>query len=476
MTSQPAPPASAATTPGFPPGPRAWPWGLPLLRAMRRDYLGFATSLQQRHGDLVGLRIGPERSVDIFHPELLRQALVDQADTLLRWERGVAVFAELFGRSVLTTEGATWQRQRRMLQPAFTPRRVAGYATLMQQACAQALDAAVPAAGGAAEVDLEALWSQLAIAAILRTLFSLEDASAARSAMQATRVLSEAAMAEMFWPVTLPDWLPLPGKAAKRRALRALRGLVGGQIAARRAGAGGRHDDLLAHLLALRDDTGDGAGGQALSAAEVFDQCLVSFQAGHETTATALTWWSALLLAHPEAAQRAQAEVDSVLAGAPPGPDDLARLPWLQATLKEALRLYPPTAALLTRRCTAPLTLGAYQLPAHTLLRVTIWNLHRDPRWYAQPDAFRPERFLPDAPPPPRGAYLPFGLGPRVCIGQHFAQLEMGIAAAMFLQRLQLPDHGGRALPTPEVNVTLRPRGGLRARLLRRAAVPGAGS
>jgi cytochrome P450 len=461
---------------GFPPGPPTpWPFGLPQLAAMRRDYLGFATGLQRAHGDLVGLRIGPERTVDIFHPDLVRQALVEQSDKLVRWERGVEVFTNAFGQSVLTTEGATWQRQRRMLMPAFTPRRVAGYAGLMQRACAVALDATVPAGAAEAEVDLEALWSTLAIGAILRTLFSLEDASAATAAMHATRVLSETAMAEMFRPVTLPDWLPLPGKAAKRQALRTLRGLVGGQIDARRATGLTTHDDrddLLAHLLALRDEQ----TGEGLSAQEVFDQCLVSFQAGHETTATALTWWSALLLAHPDAARRARDEVDTVLAGALPGPDDLARLPWLQATLKEALRLYPPTTALMTRRCTAPVTLGAHQVPARTMLRITIWALHRDARWFTEPDAFRPERFLPDAPPPPRGAYIPFGLGPRVCIGQHFAQMEMAIAAAMFLQRLDLPDHAGRPLPVPEVNVTLRPTGGLRARLRRRNLAAEAGS
>lgn len=462
-------PTTAALS--LPPGPTAWPLGLPLLRAMRRDYIGFATNLQRDHGDLVGMRIAHERSVDLFHPDLVRQVMVDQSDKLVRWERGVEVFSEVFGASVLTTEGATWQRQRRMLMPAFTPKRVAGYTTLLQQACADALDGALPASSDDAEINLEALWSQLAIGAILRLLFSLHDASAATAAMRATQVLSETAMTEMFHPATLPDWLPLPGKAAKRGALRTLRGLIGGQIAARQAAGATAHDDLLAHLLALRDDD-----GQGLTAAEVFDQCLVSFQAGHETTATALTWWSALLMAHPHAAQRAQAEVDAVLGGAPPGPDDLARLPWLQATLKEALRLYPPTTALMTRRCTAPLQVGAYTVPAGTLARVTIWSLQRDARWFEAPDTFRPERFLPDAPPPPRGAYLPFGLGPRVCIGQHLAQLEMGIAAVMALQRLQLPDLAGRPLPTPEVNVTLRPAGGLHARLRRRKGAPGAGS
>ena len=451
-----------------PPGPRAWPLGWPLLRALQADYLGFVTQLQQTHGDVTQMRIVNERLVDIFSPELVREVLVDHAEHTVRWERGIEVFAEAFGQSVLTTEGATWQRQRRMLQPAFTPKRVAGYAGLMQAACTDALDAALPPGAGPATVDMEALWSHLAIGAILRTLFSLADTHLAKDAMQATRVLSEVAMREMFWPVTLPDWLPLPGKAAKRRALRTLRAVVGGQITQRRADlAAGRPaptDDLLAHLLALRDE----ATGQGLSEAEVFDQCIVSFQAGHETTATALTWWSALMAAHPGAAARAQAEVDTVLAGALPGPDDLVRLPWLVASLKEAMRLYPPTAAIFSRRCTQDLTLGGYALRKGALLRITIWSLHRDARWFVRPQDFSPERFLPDAPPPPRGAYLPFGAGPRVCIGQHFALLEMAVAAALFLQRLQLPDQVGRPLPPPEMQVTLRPRGGLPLALRRR--------
>lgn len=461
MTTPPIPTPAGAT----PPGPRAWPLGLPLLRAMRQDYLGFVTQLQRQHGDITQMHIARERAIDLFSPDLVRELLVDHAAHLVRWERGIEVFAQVFGQSVLTTEGATWQRQRRMLQPAFSPKRVAGYAGLMQEACAEALAQALPAGADSAEVDLEALWSRLAIAVILRTLFSLRDTRQADAAMQATRVLNDCAMREMFWPVTLPDWLPLPGKAAKRRALRTLRGLVGGQIAARRAGSTGAQDDLLAHLLALRDET----TGQGLSEVEVFDQCMVSFQAGHETTATALVWWSALLATHPDAAQRAQAEVDGVLAGAPPGPDDGARLPWLVATLKEAMRLYPPTTAVLSRRNTQALQLGGWAVPRGSLLRITIWNLHRDARWFAQPDRFEPGRFLPDAPPPPRGAYMPFGAGPRVCIGQHFAMLEMVIAAAMFLQRVALPDRAGQPLPPPEMAVTLRPRGGLRWPLRRRA-------
>lgn len=449
------------------PGPRSRWWGLPLLRAMRADYLGFADALHREHGDLCRLRLGWEEAWSLFTPELVREALVDQAEHLVRWERGVEVFAEAFGQSVLTTEGATWQRQRRMLQPAFTPRRVAGHAALMRAAAAEALDRALPDDALAAAVDMDALFGRVAMDVILRTLFSEPAAGEADAAIHATRVLGETAMREMFHPMTLPDWLPLPGKAAKRQALRTLRGLIGGHIARRRRQpdpeAG---DDLLARLLALRDEE----SGAALSEAEVFDQCLVSFQAGHETSATALRWWSRLLASHPEAAMRAQAEVDAVLAGRDPGPDDLAALPWLTATLKETLRLYPPIAALMTRRTTAPIRVGGHTIPRGALLHVTPWVLQHDARSFPEPEAFRPERFLPQAPAVPRGAWIPFGLGPRVCIGQHFAMLEMTLVAAMLLQRFDLAWPDGLAAPDAWVlNVTLRPAMPTRLRLRRRS-------
>ena len=448
-----------------PPGPRS-PWfGIPLLRALKRDYLGFVSALHREHGDISFMRLIHERAYDLFSPELVREALVDNADHLVRWERGTEVFSQVFGSSVLTTEGAVWQRQRRMLQPAFTPKRVAGYAALMRDAAAGALDAAVPAGQPQALVQMDALFSRLAMDVILRTLFShsatLDDT---RSATTATQVLSEAAMREMFWPMTLPDWLPLPGKAAKRHALRALRELVGRHIRERRTRADpDAGDDLLARLLALRDEQ----TGESLSDAEVFDQCMVSFQAGHETTATALLWWSRLLAEHPAAAQRAQDEVDRVLEGRSPEPDDLPALPWLGASLKEAMRLYPPTGALLSRRTTQDMQLGTWQIPTGSMLRITLWQLHRDARSFPEPDAFRPERFMPDAPPPPRGAWLPFGAGPRVCIGQHFAMLEMTLVAAMLLQRYRIELPPGAPPCEPVVNVTLRPRDGLCLRLCR---------
>lgn len=454
------------------PGPRGRWWGLSLLAEMKADYLGFVTRLQQEHGDITYMRLGNERAWDLMSPELVREALVNHADALIRWERGIEVFAQVFGQSVLVTEGPTWQRQRRMLMEAFTPRRVAGYAELMTHAAQEAFDAALPAGQTRGLVAMDALWSGVTMDVILRTLFGRSAQQDSVAAVQATQVLSATAYREMFRLFTLPDWLPLPGKAAKRQALNTLRGLIQQQIDARRAAgaADADHPDLLGRLLALRDDT----TGEALSPGEVFDQCIVSFQAGHETSATALLWWSRLMAEHPDIAQRARDEVLSVIGDEHPGPEHLARLPWLTATLKEAMRLYPPVAALMTRRTTAPIVLGGWAIPKGAMLRITPYVLHRDERWFHDAGAFKPERFLDDAPPIPRGAWMPFGAGPRVCLGQHFAMLEMTLLSAMLLQRfsLALPDHAPAC--EPQLHVTLRPKEPVRLWLQRSpTAVPG---
>jgi cytochrome P450 len=176
-----------------------------------------------------------------------------------------------------------------------------------------------------------------------------------------------------------------------------------------------------------------------------------------------------LIAQHPEVAQRLHKEVDAVLQGQPPTPDTLAQMPWLQASLKEALRLYPPAAVLFTRRTCRPVTIGPWQVPKGHLIALTPYVIQRDPRWFEAPEAFQPERFLPEAPDTPRGAWIPFGTGPRVCIGQHFAMLEMGIIAAMLLQRFQLKWPQGAAWPVGDLAFTLRPALGMVVNLERRA-------
>lgn len=438
-----------------------------MLRRLAQDYLGVVVALRQAHGDLTFMRLGWERAYDVFDPALVRAALVDQASHLIRWERGIEVFAQTFGQSVLVSEGATWQRQRRMLMPGFTPRRVQACAALMTAAAREALDAALPAQLPEAEVDVGALMTRTTMDVILRTLFGEPDRGECGDVARATQVLSHRAMREMFWPMTLPDGLPLPGKRAKRQALRTLNGLVGRRIAQRRSRASDTapRDDLLAMLLAVRDDE----TGLGLSPAEVHDQCMVMFQAGHETSATGLTWWAWLMASHPGAQARAREELQRVLGERDPTGEDLAALDWLGATLKETLRLYPPIGALMTRRVVKPLQLGGWTVPAGSLLRITPAAIHRDARWFPEPQAFRPERFVAGAVPPPRGAWMPFGAGPRVCIGQHFAMLEMTLVAAQLLQRYELATVPGDAPPEPAFDVTLRPQHPLRLRLRRTA-------
>jgi cytochrome P450 len=458
-----------ATLPMRLPGPPSPWWGLPLMRAMYRDYLGFASALHRDYGDVVAMRLVVERSLDLFHPDDVRTALVDHADHLVRWERGVDVFSQAFGQGLLVAEGEAWRRQRRMLAPGFLPRRVQGYATLMVDAAREALDAALPPGAVATVQPMEDLFNALTMDVIMRTLFSSRAPALARAAADATQVLSRAAMQEMFWPASLPDWLPLPHKIVKRRALAMLTGLIDSQIAARAAlpAHAAPTDDLLAMLLSVRDEDGSG-----LSPAELHDQCMVMFQAGHETSATALLWWSWLMASHPDVALQARHEVDSVLQGRDPCAADVQALPYLGATLKEAMRLYPPIAALMTRRVMRPFELRGRTVPAGTLLRITPWVIQRDARWFPDPERFMPERFLADAQAQPRSAWMPFGVGPRVCIGQHFALLEMTLVAAMLLQRCTLHTVPGECEPQPRMYVTLRPTAPLRLELRPRPASP----
>ncbi|WP_397572916.1 cytochrome P450 [Silanimonas sp.] len=446
------------------------PFGLPLLAAIRRDPLGVGHALQHRLGDVAAVEVLFRRIVYFFRPEAVRQILVDQGEHFEREARLLDIFASFQGRNALTTEGPDWERQRRLLTPAFSPKRMAGYMGLMRDAIEASLADELPAeAGQGAVVDVDFLTTRITMDVILRTLFS--HATSHEEAMRvsvAIRALTRQSMREVFWAWVPPAWLPHPGRAAKQASLRVLHGLIERHIAARsaRTATEAGDGDVLDRLLAARDDAsaGDGAG---LSAQEVHDNCVLLFAAGFDTASSALTWWLGLMATHPEVAQRVRSEVAAARAeGA--GLDTLARLLFLNATIKEAMRLYSPSTALFNRVALRDVVIDGTPVPKGTLVVVPVWHLHRDARSFPEPERFLPERFLPDAPPMPRGAFLPFGAGPHFCLGQHFAMVEMALVAAHVIERFDLTLAEGDALPEPVVDLALKPKQPLRLRFTRR--------
>ncbi len=448
-----------------PPGPRDRFFGLRLLRQMEQDFLGFWHAAQRTYGDTVYVRLAYFDNYAFMHPEQIREVLVDKARSFIRYERHMQVLSQVHGKSVLTTEGEVWQKQRRMLQPAFSPKRFAHYAQRM----VDAITDIVPTISddGSTPVDFEHAMNMLTMDVILRTMFGGKVGEDTTDIERAVHVLSQVGYEEMFRQVTLPDWLPLPGKAEKRKAIQLLDRLIWSHIHARRAEPE-IGEDLLGMLLTAVDAEGDGA---MLTDREVRDQLMTIFLAGHETTASGLAWAGWILAAHPEVAERAREEVDRVLAGRVPTFADLAHLPYLGMVIKEVLRLYSPAVGVFMRRAVEDVQIGEWLVPKGALVTLLSTVPHLDSRWFSNPEKFDPSRFETEAAKQvPRGAYFPFGTGPRVCIGSSFALMEMTLILAMLLQRYTLRPAPGQTKPGMRVQVTLRPEGGVRLVLAKRAA------
>jgi unspecific monooxygenase len=452
-------PAPVRRPPGaWPPGPPSGITGWGLLAHMARDLPAALTAWRQAYGDMVHLRMWPEHQIVVSDPQLVRELLVNHHDAIVRWERAVEVFAYLQGNSVLIAEGGAWSTKRHALQPAFAPKSVKAFVPTIAAAADTAMARWQP--GGA--MPIESALTSLAMDVIMQMMFSSAIGDEAREMEAAVHEALVTGNAEFFWPASAPDWLPW--KRRKRQVRAMLVGLIERHIRARLAlPIDGWPADLLSRLLELhRQD----AAAWPLSA--VRDECMTAFIAGHETTAASLSWWAWCMAANPAAQEAARREVDEVLQGGLPAGEALSRLGYLAQTLNETMRLYPAAPVLMSRRSTRALALDGWTLPARTMFMVPVFLMHQDPRWFPEPQAFRPERFAPDAPAIPRGAFMPFGTGPRVCLGQHLALAEMTVVAAMLLQRFVLSKAQGQADPESVLNISLRPKEPLRLKVERR--------
>jgi cytochrome P450 len=482
--------SAAQTAASTVPGPRGNPF-LGSAMALRRDLLGSLLRDRETYGDLVRYRLGPvgplrQHMVVAHHPDDVQNVLAHTERTISKDTIGFRAMADLLGRGLLTTHGDEWRRQRRIVQPLFTPRRVEGYAGLMAEEASrisgggpEALARGGPAPMGlergrpaTEQVDIHLLMLRYTLRVVGRALFgdAIEDLVPVLHDL--VPAVSDATLRRTFQLRQTPIERRTPRNLRPRR-LRAREYAVVDEVLSRspaprdptddEAAAEGR-DDLVTRLRLARDpETGD-----ALSEAEIRDQALIFLMAGHETTAGALTFTLHLLGRHQEVQDRVAAEVTAVLGDrAAPQAEDLPRLTLTRAALLEGMRLYP-SAHITERIATAPLTLAGYDLPAGTLVAVSPWSTQRHPDFWAGPDTFDPDRWLDEdaARSRPRYAYFPFGGGPRSCVGEHFAMLEAVVLLAAFLRRHQVTSLTDRLDIVPMI--TLRPRGAVPVLLARR--------
>ncbi|WP_189939114.1 cytochrome P450 [Streptomyces sulfonofaciens] len=434
------------------------------LLDLRDDTVGLYLRAHRDHGDVVRFPLGPPGLraylYGVFSADGVQQVLGTGAANFRKDNHIYGEIRASLGNGLLTSQDDDYVFQRRLVQPLFTRRRVDGYAAAIHT------EAAATAGRWAARpdpvVDLAAEMAEFALRATSRILFGADLDETVEVVRRCFPVLGEQVLRRGANPFSPPRSWPTAVNRRAAAAQRELYAVCDRLIAERHAcAASADGDDMMTMLIRARDEDGSRLDSQA-----VRDQILVFLLAGHESTATALAFALHLLALHPEAQQKAQAEVDEILGGREPGAEDRDRLPYLTMVLKEAMRLYP-SVPITGRRTVAETEIGGFRIPAGADVTVSPYVTHRHPAYWTDPEVFDPARFAPEAEADrPRYAYFPFGRGPRACIGQHFTMLEASIALACFLQRFGLT-----AIDTDipmEVGITMRPCAPIRVRLVPR--------
>src|SRR5690242_8349849 len=448
--------AQAAIAPArpLPPGPKG-AFLLGSAAELMRDWPGFSTRCAREYGDVVFYRFLHVPICQVNHPDGIEQVLVRQASNFHK-SKDYAALRFVLGNGLLTNEGASWQAQRQLMQPAFRHENIAAYAGIMASSAEQLLtrwkDGEVR--------DVHEDMTQLTLDVVTRSLFGARVSQDARSVGADISTVMARFFQQAALSFILPDGTPLPKGPRLVRSKRRLDQKILAIIHERRS-APAPANDLLQILLDAQDEH-----GSRMTDEQLRDEIMTLFLAGHETTANALSWTWYLLAQNPDAERTLAAELDSVLGGAAPTLADLPRLPYTEMVIKESMRLFPPAWGI-GRRAIHDFELNGYRIPAGTNVFLLQWVTHRDPRFFPDPERFDPERWRDD---PirrgrlPRFAYFPFGGGPRVCIGAGFAMMEATLLLATLAQRFQLG-----LLPnsrvTPFFSITLRPKHGLKMRL-----------
>jgi cytochrome P450 len=437
-----------------PPGPPNR-LGLGNLRGMMRDPLGYMTAAAD-HGPLVSLPILFEPHVLVRDPALIQRCLA-QGHAVMQKDRFTHELEHVMGLGLVTSEGELWRRQRKLVAHAFTPKRIRGYADAMVAAAHRSLEGWTD---GETIVIHDAM-AELTLDVVGRTLFDAEVRGTAVEVGEALHVISDFYTDVLESPIKPPSWWPSRRMREFRKAIRKVDGIVAEIIEDRRR-SGEDRGDLLSALLQAQDERGGGMSDQQLR-----DECITLFLAGHETTSIALANTFYLLSRHPEIEARVYAEAASVLGSRRATHEDYERLDYTERVIKESMRLYPPVYTI-GRQLLQDFELGGYVLEKGVTLLFAQWVTHRRPECFADPLRFDPDRWLPErAASIHKYAYFPFGGGPRICIGNHFAMMEAVLVLATLIRACRFELLRGQTLELQPA-VTLRAKKDLHMRLRRR--------
>jgi cytochrome P450 len=423
--------AARATPNGrTPPGPPRSAT-LSLLRKLASDRLSLMTEARDVYGDAVRVVIGPKTLYIFNHPDHAKHVLADNAGN---YHKGIGYIEarRALGDGLLTSEGELWRKQRRTIQPVFQHKRVAAQAGVIATEAARLVDR-LRARMGDGPVDVLKEITGLTLGVLGQALLE-EDLSAFKSIGHSFEAVQDQAMFEMESLGMVPMWLPLPQQRRFRRARKDLARIVDELVTERRATPHADADDVLSRLIASTGAEADRRVGEQ----RMRDELVTLLLAGHETTASTLGWTLYLLDRNPHVLARLRAEVAGVIGERTPGYADLERLTYTSMVLQEAMRLFPPVW-ILTRKAQDDDEIGGYHVPAGSDVLISPYTLHRHPAFWDDPDRFNPDRFDPGAATSrPRYAYIPFGAGPRFCVGNHLGLLEATLVLVTLVRDLRL--------------------------------------
>ncbi len=448
----------------LPPGPPAAKNMIDQIRLISqfsRDMLGTFDKWRAQYGDIYKLTFGNTHQFIISNPDAIHEVAVTQAAKFHKdpgYTDTKVGLARFLGNGLLTSDGEFWRRQRKLAAPAFHTKRINAYAETMVDYTLDMLDGW----RDGVRLDVHREMNRLTMLVVAKTLF---DADVSGDIERVSRAVN--ALQEFGGPggELLPPWIPTPKELRGRRGRRDLDEIIYRIINERRATRDDR-GDLLSMLLLAEDEN-----GEHMTDDQARDEVVTIFLAGHETTSNALTWTWYLLAQHPQVAARLHAELDAVLGGRAPTLADLEKLPYTEMVLKESMRLYPP-AWSFGRMAIEDTRIGGYDVPKGSIIGLMSIFAHRDPRYWDKPEQFWPERFHTDNEAAiNKRAYIPFGGGPRICIGNSFAMMEARLLLATIASQYTLalaPGQRVEALP----RITLNPKNGIPMTLLRRTPQP----